>query len=58
MLDRPRKVVEIREFPGLISNMDKNDIPPGYGIIQTNVTCVVEAEMNTRGGYRTVSFES
>ena len=58
MLDRPRKTVEIREFPGLILNMDKTDVPPGYGIIQTNVTCVVEAELGTRGGYRTVSFEN
>ena len=38
--------------------MDKTDVPPGYGIIQTNVTCVVEAELGTRGGYRTVSFEN
>ena len=58
MLDRPRKSVEIREFPGLISNMDPNDMPPGYGIVQTNVTCVVEAEMDTRAGYRVVSFET
>ena len=58
MSDRPRKSVEIREFPGLVSNLDPNDIPPGYGTVQTNVTCVVEAEMNTRGGYRVVSFES
>ena len=58
MSDRPRKSVEIREFPGLVSNLDPTDIPPGYGIVQTNVTCVVEAEMDTRGGYRVVSFES
>lgn len=58
MPDRPRKSVEIREFPGLVNNVDKLDIPPGAAIVQTNITCVEEAELNTRGGYRIVSFEN
>ena len=58
MADRPRKTVEIREFPGLINNIDPNDNPPGSAIVQVNVTCIVEAELLTRGGYRTVTFEN
>jgi len=58
MPDLPKQSVEIREFPGLVNNVDPNDIPPGYATVQTNMTCVVEAELNTRGGYRAVSFEA
>ena len=56
--DRPRKSVEADQFPGLVNNLDPSDLPPGYALVQTNITCVVEAELNTRGGYRTVTFEN
>ena len=56
--ERPRKSVEIDAFFGMVNNINTSDLPPGYAIVQSNVTCVVEAELNTRGGYRTVTFEN
>ena len=58
MAQKPDRTVEIRQFPGLINNLDPNDIPPGAAIIQVNVHSIVEAELATRGGYRTVTFEN
>lgn len=58
MADKPRASVEIRDFPGLVANADPDDIPPGSGVKQTNVTAIIPGELSTRLGYRTVSFES
>ena len=55
---RSRRSVEIDAFSGLVNKLDPTDIPPGYALDQVNVTCVVEAELSTRGGYLPVSFEA
>jgi len=49
--------VEIREWPGLITNVDPRDIPPGAAEIQVNATVVVPAELQVRLGLREVTFE-
>lgn len=58
MPERPRRTVEIREFPGYMNNVDSNDLPPGAAEIQINVHSIVEAELSTRLGYRHVTFEN
>lgn len=53
----PDNVVEIRDFPGLITNADPNDIPPGAACEQVNVTATIFGQLRPRGGYRVVKFE-
>ena len=54
----PKSSVEIKDFPGLINNMDERDLPDGAAAVQVNVTSHKMAELSTRPGYRVVTFES
>lgn len=58
MSDRPRASVEIRDFPGLIGNLDPSDLPEGAALVQVNVVSIVPGELQTRLGYKTVSFDN
>jgi hypothetical protein len=49
--------VEIKDFPGLITNMDPDDLPPGAAQVQINVTSERAAALEVRGGYLAVTFE-
>ena len=46
----------ITDFPGLVNNMDQNDLPPGAGPIQVNMQSNVQGELRVRRGYRPVTF--
>lgn len=52
-----RQAVEIRDFPGLATEPDALDIPPGAAIVQSNMQCVREGQLSSRPGLRPVSFE-
>lgn len=53
----PKASVEMVDFPGMIDNMDRLDLPPGTADEQINATCVVVGEMQIRLGMRQVSFD-
>lgn len=53
----PDDIVLIRDFPGLVTNADPNDLPEGAAKVQTNVTATIFGELRARGGYRAVKFE-
>jgi len=57
MAEQPRKSVEIKDFPGLMNDMDPDDIPPGAAEVQINATCVQVGQLTVRSGLRLVSFE-
>jgi hypothetical protein len=44
------------KWPGLISNADPHDLPPGAATVQENFTCVVPGKLTGRKGLRMVSF--
>lgn len=57
MMKLPRAVVEIRDFPGLGTAIDPEDLPPGSSTIQTNATSEVAGELRVRAGYQIIVFE-
>lgn len=54
----PRATVEMTDFPGMIDNMDRLDLPPGTANEQVNATCVAVGQMQVRRGMRQVTFEN
>lgn len=53
----PKDRVEMRDFPGLVLNLDPDDLQPGAAREQTNVTSARPAALEVRPGYRVVRFE-
>lgn len=53
----PRKRVEIRDFPGLQTKPDPNDVSPGAALAQTNVRSHHPGELRVRPGLARLSFE-
>ncbi len=46
------------DFAGMVSNLDRHDLPGGASPEQVNATCVKEAQLTVRAGFRVVTFES
>lgn len=57
MADEAPGAVVADDFPGLITNSDSSDIPPGAAEIQVNITCVRFGELQVRRGLRQIVFE-
>jgi hypothetical protein len=49
---------EAREFRGLITNADPRDIGVGASQDQTNMQCLVNGQIQCRGGNRPVTFSN
>lgn len=49
--------VEIRDFRGMASNYDPNDIMPGSSQLQVNVNGLQRGQLEVRRGMREVTFE-
>lgn len=54
----PDAQVKIRDFPGLMSYPDPNDIPAGAATVQINIVSLRPGEIRVRGGYKIVKFVS
>jgi len=52
-----RTEVNIRDFPGQVSDADPHDLPPGGAQEQVNATSAHAAQVRVRGGFLDVSFE-
>ena len=52
------KVVEIRDFRGMASNYDPNDITPGSSQLQVNINGLQRGQLEIRRGLREVTFEA
>lgn len=57
MADKPRATVRMNDFPGIMTNMEKTDIPPGAAAFQLNLMSKRQGEMETRPGFRPVTFD-
>jgi hypothetical protein len=47
----------MREFPGLVNNMDPRDLPPGVADVQKNLLSRIRGQLTVRRGLRDVKFE-
>jgi hypothetical protein len=54
---KPLVRTEIRDFAGLVTNIDPADVRPGTAREQVNVTSARPATLEVRPGYRVVQFE-
>lgn len=45
------------DFEGWITNQDPDDLPDGAAVAQTNIACIRQGELVTRGGLRTIVFD-
>ncbi len=57
MAERPKKSVKIRDFPGLGTRIDPNDLSTGAAREQTNVQSHRPGELRVRPGTRQLTFE-
>ena len=57
-MDKPSKTVKIRSFPGMITNVDPQDQPPGSAQVQKNVASLSIAQLEVRKGMRDVTWEN
>ncbi len=53
----PPESVEIKDFSGLMTRADPDDLPPGAAQVQTNLTSSRPGELRVRPGLRQVSFD-
>ena len=53
----PQESVEMRDFPGLMDNIDPEDIPPAAAEDQVNCCSIISGELLVRLGFRQVSFD-
>lgn len=51
-------VVVATDFPGMMSDVDPRDIPPGAAEEQVNLCSMVQGELRVRLGVLEVSFDS
>lgn len=58
MPEKVKAKVEIREFPGLATTVDPDDMPPGAAEIQVNVGAGTYGSLECRSGYAQVSFDN
>lgn len=49
--------VELKDFAGLVTNLDPDDLTPGSAQEQTNAMSDRAAMLETRPGYLVVKFE-
>lgn len=55
---KPAKpVVTVIDFPGVMTNVDPVDTPPGAAEVQLNLASVILGEACIRRGIRPVQFE-
>lgn len=57
MSPTPRQYAEIGDFPGLTTNADGPDIPPGAALEQVNMMSNRKGELTARPGLLPVLFE-
>ena len=57
MPDPAKPQVTISDFPGILTNVDPRDLPPGAAEEQVNAVALVYGELAVRRGIREVTFE-
>ena len=57
MAQLPRAAAEIRDFGGLVNNVDPRDLEDGMAEVQINCCSILLGELTVRRGLLEVSFE-
>lgn len=57
MAEQPVTQKVIRDFAGLVTNRDPDDIEPGESLEQVNVNAERKGELRPRQGWARVKFE-
>ena len=57
MSDKPASAKQITDFPGLVLEIESNDLPPGSSDEQVNAISVDVGVLQSRGGFDIVTFE-
>jgi hypothetical protein len=57
MDEKPKSKVEIRQFAGLVTNQDRQDVQAGAARVQINIAASRPDQLDVRKGYRVVRFE-
>lgn len=52
-----RVMIEIRDWPGLVTNADAHDLPPGAATEQVNLQSSQAGVLEARPGFLFVAFE-
>ncbi len=58
MAEEAIRSVDFRDWSGLVTDVDPHDYTAGTAREQINMTCVDLGEIQTRGGYKPVTFVS
>lgn len=53
-----KESVAIRDFPGLATKPDPDDLPPGGAVIQINCMSNRPGQLRVRPGYQPLTFEA
>lgn len=56
--ERQVPAVEITRWPGLQTNANPHQIPPGAAVVQVNVQQLKDSQLSVRPGLRAVNFEA
>lgn len=48
--------MRVTDFPGLVTNVDPDDVPAGAGTTQVNITSQVSGQLRVRRGYKALDF--
>lgn len=54
---KPKSRVEMRDFAGLVTNIDPGDVRPGTAREQVNLMSARPAMLEVRPGFRPVTYE-
>ena len=57
MAEQNKAWVQIRDFKGVFLSTDAHDRDPSQAVDQVNLVCWQEGQLQTRGGFRFVTFE-
>lgn len=57
MAEQPAATVEIKDFPGMVTESDEHDLAPGASPEQVNILSEDIGRMRSREGFRLCSFE-
>ena len=57
MTQAPKTAIELKDFQGMSSVFDPNDISPGVSRLQVNVTGQNRGQLDVRGGLWLIEFD-
>jgi hypothetical protein len=57
-MDAPDRIIKVRDFVGMASNIDPTDIKPGASQLQVNVNGYQRGTLEVRLGLREITYDT